>query len=446
MGHQGWIFGRCWRAVSGALVVGAVLFSATTALRSQDAPAYNYRVLYTFGGAADGGSPTSGLVFDWEGNLYGSAVLGGDLSVSCDYGEPNAGCGAVYKLDPYGKETVLYAFTGGADGGTLDGLSPTLVRDAAGNLYGTMGTGGDLSACGGIGCGLVFKLDPRGKETVLYAFKGEADGQPNGYAPPLIRDEAGNLYGTTYLGGDLSACYVEQGGLGCGVVYKVDHAGKETVLYAFKGTPDGEDPGTFGALLRDEAGNLYGTTAGGGNSGWGTVFKLNRAGQETVLYSFTGGADGGEPAGGLVRDQEGNLYGTTGEGGEFGWGVAYKLDPTGTETVLHTFTGGADGAYPYAGLVRDAKGNLYGTTLLAGEIFLGGVVYMLDPAGNETVLHNFTGGADGAFPYATLVLDEAGNLYGTTSSGGDLTSLNAACAGYGCGVVFELKRVEAGSH
>lgn len=286
----------------------------------------------------------------------------------------------------------------------------------------------------------MFKLDPRGKETVLYAFKGEADGQPNGYAPPLIRDEAGNLYGTTYVGGDLSACND-----GCGVVYKVDRAGKETVLYAFKGTPDGEDPGTYGALLRDEVGNLYGTTAGGGNSGWGTVFKLNRAGQETVLYSFTGGADGGAPYAGLIQDPEGNFYGTTGERGEFGWGVAYKLDPTGTETVLHAFTGGADGAFPLAGLIRDAKGNLYGATLLGGE-FGDGVVYMLDPAGNETVLYNFTGGADGANPYASLVLDEAGNLYGTTVEGGDLSDLNGGCVGFGCGVVFELKRVERGWH
>ena len=128
-------------------------------------------------------------------------------------------------------------------------------------------------------------------------------------------------------------------------------------------------------------------------------------------------------------------------------GVAYKLDPAGTETVLHTFTGGADGAYPvYAGLVRDDKGNLYGTTLFGGESRFGGVVYMLDPAGNETVLHNFTGGADGAYPSSSLVFDEAGNLYGTTNSGGDLTSSNGICAGYGCGVVFELKRVEGGPH
>jgi len=423
------------------LVVGAVLLSATTALRSQDAPTYNYRVLYTFGGAADGGAPTSGLVLDREGNLYGSAGLGGDLSVLCAYGVPGIGCGVVYKLNPYGKETVLYAFTGGTDGGT-EGFSSTLVRDEAGNLYGTTGVGGNLSACGGLGCGLVFKVDPRGKETVLYAFKGGMDGQPNGYTPPLIRDRAGNLYGTTYLGGDLTCLF----GNGCGVVYKVDQTGKETVLHAFKSIPDGANPGLFGALLRDEVGNLYGTTAGGGNSGWGTVFKLNRAGQETVLYSFTGGADGGAPYAGLIQDQEGNLYGTTGEGGEFGWGVAYKLDPAGTETVLHTFAPGADGTYPgYSGLVRDAKGNLYGTTLFGGENGFG-VVYTLDPAGNETVLYNFTGGADGAYPSSSLVFDEAGNLYGTTNSGGDLTSSNGICAGYGCGVVFELKRVERGSH
>jgi uncharacterized repeat protein (TIGR03803 family) len=170
-------------------------------------------------------------------------------------------------------------------------------------------------------------------------------------------------------------------------------------------------------VIRDQAGNLYGTTTFGGAAGYGVVYKVDTAGLETVLYSFKGAADGGEPYGGLIRDSAGNLYGTTPSYGTGYEGVVYKVDTAGNETVLYTFTGGSDGGYPYGGLVRDSAGNLYGTTSLGGTAGAG-VVYELSAAGQETVLHSFTGGADGGTPYAGVIRDSAGNIYGTTYSGG----------------------------
>ena len=254
--------------------------------------------------------------------------------------------------------------------------------------------------------------------TVLHSFAGPTTDGANPFGA-LARDPAGNLYGTT-IGG---------GAFGFGVVFKLDSTGKETVLYNFAGGADGGSP--YAGPIRDSTGNLYGTTLGGGASGFGVVFKLDATGKETVLYSFSGGADGANPYAGLVRDSANNLYGTTFNGGS-GFGVVFKLDSTGHETVLHTFTGGADGANPYAGsLIRDPTGNLYGTTNTggAGYGFFGrGVVFKLDSTGDETVLHTFTGGADGANPYSGLVRDPVGNLYGGTLGGG------AVC----CGVVFKL--------
>jgi uncharacterized repeat protein (TIGR03803 family) len=197
--------------------------------------------------------------------------------------------------------------------------------------------------------------------TVLHRFTGNDGSFPEA---GLVRDAAGNLYGTTLNGGDQNCSG------GCGSVFKLDKTSKETILYSFTGGSDGEYPNA--GLVRDEAGNLYGTTVAGGVSGTGcpeyttcgVVFKLDTTGKETVLYTFTGGADGGTSYARLVRDSAGNLYGTTAGGGAFASGVVFKLDATGHETVLHTFTGGADGGLPYAGLVRDSAGNLYGATLL----------------------------------------------------------------------------------
>jgi uncharacterized repeat protein (TIGR03803 family) len=201
-----------------------------------------------------------------------------------------------------------------------------------------------------------------------------------------------------------------------------------TVLYNFEGSPDGANP--FAGLVRDSAGNLYGTTYTGASSGYGTVFKVDSSGTETILYSFTGGNDGGSPVGGVIRDSEGNLYGTTSLGGYDGYGVVYKLDTSNNESVLYSFDGGnEDGCYPYGGLVRDKAGNLYGVTPECGSSNLG-IVYKVSKGGKETVLHNFAGGNDDGADalYTALLRDTKGNLYGVTAEGGSQNS----------GVLYEL--------
>src|ERR1039457_4288243 len=345
------------------------------------------------GGVVDGGSPQNSLTSDSAGNLYGTTYSGGAANM-----------GVVYKLDTAGQETVLHSFRGGADGGTPEA---GVIRDSAGNLYGTASIGGK----GGVGT--VYQLDASGQETVLYSFPGVADGAfPYAGA---IGDSAGNLYGTSISGG----AWTE------GAVYRLDTAGQQKLLHSFGGGADGRYPSA--GVIRDSAGNLYGTTSQGGTAGWGVVYKLDTTGQETVMHSFTNGADGGDPYAGVILDSAGNLFGTAASGGTANKGVVYKLDTAGQETVLYSFTGGADGRYPTAGVILDSAGNLYGTTYFGGT-GSHGVVYKLDPAGHETVLYSFTSGAGGATPYAGVIRDSAGNLYGTTYSGG------AASAG----VVYKL--------
>jgi uncharacterized repeat protein (TIGR03803 family) len=222
------------------------------------------------------------------------------------------------------------------------------------------------------GCGVVFKLDKAGNETVLHSFTGGADGWKP--VAGLIRDSAGNLYGTTSLGGEFSCS------AGCGVVFKVDVKGKETVLYSFSlraslhGSPDGIYPSA--GLIRDAAGNLYGTTVGGGTYGLGTVFKLTPTGTETILHSFTG-LDAASPAASLIRDAGGSFYGTASGGGAFGLGVVFKLDTQGRLSVVHDFDG-SGGANPYSSLIRDSGGNFYGTTFKGGASDVG-VAYKITP-------------------------------------------------------------------
>ena len=206
----------------------------------------------------------------------------------------------------------------------------------------------------------------------------------------------------------------------------------DTVLHRFTGSPDGALP-YYGNLIADPAGNLYGTTPSGGGADAGVVFKLNQSG-ETVLYRFTGGADGGDPQAGVILGAGGNLYGTTFSGCSGASGVVFKLDAAGNETVLHSFTG-PDGWGPWAGLVQDPAGNLYGTTAKGGRWGYG-TVFKLDTAGVETVLHSFAGYRrnGGSQPLAGLVRDSQGNLYGTTNLGG---IVSGACA-IGCGLVFKL--------
>jgi uncharacterized repeat protein (TIGR03803 family) len=205
-----------------------------------------------------------------------------------------------------------------------------------------------------------------GKLTVLYSFKGASDGE-NPY-DGVVLDPAGNLYGTTF----------GAFGIDYGTVFKLNTAHKEKVLHAFTGGADGGYP-YYGGLVRDAAGNLYGTTSfGGAYQYFGTVFKVNKAGRQKVLYSFTGGADGGQPNASVILDSAGNLYGTTVGGGAAGHGTVFKLDKAGTETVLYSFMGGTDAAAPNADLLRDAAGNLYGTSI-AGGTSGGGTVFKLTP-------------------------------------------------------------------
>jgi len=369
------------------------------------AHAQAYSVLYNFKSGPGGIVPFDGLTLDARGNLYGTA--GGDGAVAS---------GTVFKLDPNGKYTVLYNFTGRRG----DGQSPfigTLTRDHAGNLYGTTINGGIYSQFCIPGCGTVYKLDPHGKETILHTFTGTGgDGsQPYG---GVILDSSGNLYGNATAGGTS----------GGGIVFKLDQHGKETILHNFTGGADGSAP--IGTLVADNHGNFYGTAGTGGADGVGTVFKIDAAGKYTLLYTFTGGADGGFPESPLVLDPAGNLYGTTDIGGASGFGNVFKVDTKGNETPLYNFTGGADGGSPsYAGLVRDAAGNLYGTAPTGGTKSDFGVVFKIDTTGKESVLYRFKG-TDGRIPDGSLAIDSHGNLYGTTTLGG----------AYNGGVIYKISR------
>jgi uncharacterized repeat protein (TIGR03803 family) len=281
-------------------------------LAAQNALGLKETVLYTFTGNTDGAIPIPGVIRDDTGNLYGTTWQGGNLD-ACARG-PATDCGVVFKLDPTGHETPLYSFTGGTDGGAPWG---TLVRDADGNLYGTAPSGGDPNCphSGGGGCGVAFKIDAEGNYSVIHTF--EVANGLNPYAG-LVRDSAGDLYGTAFAGGSGGSGCSE---FGCGVVFKIDPQYNESVLYSFAGGMDGNEPSSFGALARDNDGNLYGTTSEGGPSNQGVVFKVDPQGHETIRYAFTGGADGGMPLGSVILDAADNLYGTASAGAPptLGW-------------------------------------------------------------------------------------------------------------------------------
>jgi uncharacterized repeat protein (TIGR03803 family) len=272
-------------------------------------------------------------------------------------------------------------------------------------------------------------------ESVLYSFQGGWDG-----AQPVagLIDKAGNLFGTTGFGGAADAGTVFQ------LTPPTTPGGSwtETVLYSFQGGTDGFFP--YSVLVTDPAGNLYGTTLAGGSvcPVCGTVFKLSKRGEtwtETILHSF-GFTDGANPFGKLLFADDGNLYGTTNSGGEYGLGTVYQLCPPDkphgawTESVLYSFTGGSDGAQPLSDVIRDAAGRLYGTTSAGGAGF--GVVFQLRPGRkgwSETPIYTFTGANDGAVPFDGVAFDGHGDLVGVTSIGGD-----PSCAGGGCGTVYRL--------
>ena len=402
---------------AGVTAFALVIVLAPTILATASSQWKTYNVLYAFTGGADGANPLAGLVLDSVGNLYGTTFQGG---TGC-----HLGCGVIFNLDTSGTETVLYTFPRGMGRGV--GPWGTLAQDAAGTLYGVTWMGG------GRNFGTVFKLYSTGEEMGIHTFLGEPDRDGANPEAGLIRDKTGNLYGTTSSGGGGSC---PNGG--CGTVFKVSK-GKESVLYSFSG-PDGAGPRSWpdSRFKRKSLRHyLFWRRDWLRGPGCGVVFEVDSTGKESVLYSFTGRADGEAPLAGLVRDSTGHLYGTTFAGGASNAGTVFKLNKAGKETVLYSFMDGADGAGPEAGLIRDSAGNLYGTTAYGGggTACSGGcgTVFKLDTTGHETLLHSFAGGADGALPEADLVQDSAGNLYGTTYNGG-----GTGCGGAGCGVVFEV--------
>jgi len=356
------------------------------------------------------------------------------------------------------KERVLYSFC--PVNGCVDGLVPSgyLIFDSSGSLYGVTGAGGVN------GWGAVFRLTPgadgKWKEKVLHSFNEEDGSIPGG---GLIFDAAGNLYGTTGEGGAFYNCGYDPV-YGCGTVFELtpgsDGRWKEKVIHNFNGqSNDGFYAGA--SLVSDAAGNLYSTTSSGGannscsqvnSSGCGTVFRLTRdaKGQwkESVIYSFKGN-HGWEPLGNLIFDKKGNLYGTTSQGGRYRGGTVFQLSPSGhgvwSERVLHHFNG-KDGAQPYGGLIFDAAGNLYGTTT-SGGAYSGcggtgcGVAFQLTPGTSgewrEKILHSFGAVKDGTSPTAGMIFDAAGNLYGTTFGGG-AHGQGLHCGNEPCGTVFQL--------
>ena len=394
-------------------------------------------VIYNFQKGLDGAGPVGGLIADTAGALYGTTTYG------------NSNHGAVFKLTPpaSGKtiwtETTLHTFDG-SSGGAPHGR---LLFGANGVIYGTTDSGGRK------GAGVVFKLTPpaKGKTAWTYAVLYQFTGKSDGGAPRagLISDDSGALYGTTSAGG-----IIVNGSSGNGTVFKLTPPAStpgvwtETVLYRFTGGKDGGFP--RGAVTPDVS-VLYGTTASGGNAnGNGVVFKLTPATggktwKQTVLYTFTGGKDGGAPDPGVIRDAaNGTLYGTTyfGGGTTNGSGVVYSLTPpksaTGTwkETTLYAFRGLADGGHPYEGQLILKGGFLYGTTQGSQESGLGngGTVFELIPpkAGSTTwtehVLYDFKNGLDGGGPDSGVLVGKSGEFYGTANTGG--TKVN--------GVVYKL--------
>jgi len=290
--------------------------------------------------------------------------------------------------------------------GNSDGGQPYagVIQDQAGNLYGTTNYGGDLNCNAPYGCGVVYEVSTVSTETVLHSFSGLDGGLP---VAPVVRDKAGNLYGTTAYGGHTNYGY--------GAVFKIDTAGNETVLYSFTGSSDGCEPEQ--GLVVGKSGTVFGTTYQCGSSGYGTIFRVGSAGNFTLLHTFAGGSsDGKRPSfGHLTMDKSGNLYGLAYWGGANNSGVLYKLSKSGTFTVLHSFAGGtSDGCNPYGSVVQDNAGNLYGTTVYCGSKNYG-TLWKVNKKGKETILHNFSWDlSDGCLPCAGVTRDSKGNLYGVT--------------------------------
>jgi uncharacterized repeat protein (TIGR03803 family) len=343
------------------------------------AQAQTFATLYSFTGT-DGEHPNAGVVEDRAGNLYSTTPYGGHYN------------GVVFKVSSSGTETVLHYF------GSADGANPysPVIRDNKGNLYGTTWGGGTSSQ------GTIFVIDAAGKQTVLHSFAG---GTTDGCFPGggLAMDKYGSLYGTT------SSCGADN----YGTLFKLGKKGAYTLLHSFAGR-DGAYPGNSSPILGRQ-GNIYGVTFEGGRAGAGVVYKLTKR-RIKVLYAFRGATDGCSPSATPAMDKAGNLYGTTSGNGCSGNGTVWKVSPKGAETILHSFAGGTtDGCNPYGGVVRDPKGNLYGTTFSCGA-YNAGTVWELS-GDTLTLLHSFSG-SDGLYPNGDLLRDSKGGLYGTAHNGG----------------------------
>lgn len=440
--------GRWWFGLRGVSI--AVLLSFACSVFSA---AQNDFVLHRFQ-LTDGAYPVGALIADAQQNLYGVTDVGGNGNCTV-YPLLRSGCGTVFELTRSGEggwsETSLYEFQGGTDGAFP---AAGLILDQAGNLYGTTSGGGLSQAC----CGTVFELSPPVQqggdwtETILYRFTAYTDGaEPSGR---LIFDQGGNLYGTAVAGGESYDC--------CGTVFElsppVQQGGgwTETTLHIFHlfQNDDGESPNT--GLVFDKSGSLYGTTYGGGDYGWGTVFQLrptqSQGGQwSESTYSFKGGpADGYSPAGDLIWVR-GNLIGTTSGGGSYWDGTVFQISssPAGiAESVLYSFQLGVEGSVT-SGLVADSALNLYGTTGAGGGGNCGtigcGTVFQLMPPSppsetwTENVIYAFQGGSDGAFPYKSTLLLSGNWLLGVTTEGGGSEACNPGGVN-GCGTVFAVRK------
>jgi len=384
-----------------------------------------YEIIHTFGQSSssvvDGTSPQAGVIQATDGSFYGTTLRGGTyFSLSnCGNGDVDE-CGVVFKIDSSGNEGILHSF-----GLLPDGATPSapIIRASDGYFYGTTAAGGISAECQGgglpgllpaedLGCGTVFKMDSSGNVTVLHSFTGAEGSAPFG---KLIRASDGYFYGTTATGGTSSNCPG-----GCGTIFKMDSSGNLTVLHSFTGA-DGELP--FAGLIQASDGNFYGTASLGGPGNAGIVFKMDSSGSLTLLHAFAGAPDAARPFAPLVQGSDGYLYGTTALGGngtalvEGGDGTVFRIDLLGNLTVLYSFTGYDDGAHPRSGLIQASDGYFYGTAGFGGHDSVGGTIFKMDATGSITVLHSFSG-ADGSNPLSSVLQAKDGNLYGTAQSGG----------------------------
>ncbi len=364
-------------------------YAVQAGLRSLSAPAgavpaqVQETVLHRFAGGSDGESPNGNLI-EVNGEFYGTTVAGG-----------TNGLGTVFKITASGAESIIHSFAGGSDGSEPFGG----LTDVDGVLYGTTSVGGSDREGG-----TVFKITTSGEESVLHRFYDRGDGV---FPIAGLTNVNGVLYGTTSNGGDAN---------GDGTIFKITTSGAESLVYKFRGS----DGGSPLEALTNVNGVLYGTTYGGGDQtsctrGCGTGFKITTAGAETVLHSFGRGTDGQYPSGSLT-DVNGELYGTTSNGGANGDGTVFKITISGTEALLHSFGGGSDGRSP--GGLTDVNGVLYGTTFYGGADYNTGTIFKITTSGAKSGVYRFVGGSDGRSPSAALTYVN-GVLYGTTAYGGD---------------------------